>query len=325
MSSQVAAPQLGVDHAEVGPEQVPTVVADHCVPRRRRTNNLPRPRSLATVTSVIDDDALLRTWDEQIRRAPGPVPGFDVAVVHDPAPMLRMVPHADHVGWGGGVLWSDLDETTADAAIAAAVEWFHPLQREWEWKHFAYDRPADLPGRLRAAGFEPDEEEALVVGTVDDVRQRLNQAAEPSGVTIRLLREDETGRAADWRAIKELNEAIYGGDATDYVTGLAASLTADPDAMSVWLAESEDGTVVCAARVNFHAGTEFASLWGGGTLESYRGRGIYKALVARRADEAAERGFRYLQVDASPNSRPILQRLGMRVLTTTTPYLLRPE
>jgi GNAT superfamily N-acetyltransferase len=94
--------------------------------------------------------------------------------------------------------------------------------------------------------------------------------------------------------------------------------------MSVWLAEAEDGTVVCAARAEFHAGTDFASLWGGGTLAAYRGRGIYKALVSRRADEAAERGFRFLQVDASPDSRPILERLGLRTLTTTTPFMWRP-
>ncbi|MGZ0234874.1 GNAT family N-acetyltransferase, partial [Streptomyces sp. CPS1] len=30
---------------------------------------------------------------------------------------------------------------------------------------------------------------------------------------------------------------------------------------------------------------------------------------------------RYLQVDASPMSRPILERLGFLPLTTTTPYL----
>ena len=72
----------------------------------------------------------------------------------------------------------------------------------------------------------------------------------------------------------------------------------------MWLAVADDGTVVCAAWVDFHDGTDFASLWGGSTLTEYRGRGIYKALVARRADEAAERGFRFLQVDASPDSRP---------------------
>ena len=73
----------------------------------------------------------------------------------------------------------------------------------------------------------------------------------------------------------------------------------------MWLAVADDGTVTCAALgANFHEGTDFASLWGGSTLTEYRGRGIYKALVARRADEAAERGFRYLQVERPRTAGP---------------------
>lgn len=73
--------------------------------------------------------------------------------------------------------------------------------------------------------------------------------------------------------------------------------------------------------MEFHAGTEFASLWGGGTVRAWRGRGIFRSLVAYRAAEASARGFRYLQVDASPESRPILNRLGFVELATTTPFI----
>jgi len=56
-------------------------------------------------------------------------------------------------------------------------------------------------------------------------------------------------------------------------------------------------------------------------VPGWRGRGVYRALVAHRARVAAERGYRYLQVDASDESRPILERLGFHPLTTTTPYV----
>jgi hypothetical protein len=36
------------------------------------------------------------------------------------------------------------------------------------------------------------------------------------------------------------------------------------------------------------------------------------------------RGVRYLQVDASDDSAPILRRLGFRAVTTTTPYIWTP-
>ncbi len=71
-------------------------------------------------------------------------------------------------------------------------------------------------------------------------------------------------------------------------------------------------------------GTRFAGLWGGGTVETWRGRGIYRALVAHRARIAADHGYRYVQVDASDQSRPILERLGLAPLTTTTPYVYEP-
>lgn len=71
--------------------------------------------------------------------------------------------------------------------------------------------------------------------------------------------------------------------------------------------------------------TEFAGLWGGSTLPAWRGRGIYRALVAQRARLACARGARYLQVDASDDSRPILLKLGFQSVTTTTPYVWTPS
>ena len=68
----------------------------------------------------------------------------------------------------------------------------------------------------------------------------------------------------------------------------------------------------------------FASLYGGATLPEWRSRGIYRALVAARARLAAARGVRYLLVDASDDSRPILERLGFVVIGTTTPFQWTP-
>jgi hypothetical protein len=76
--------------------------------------------------------------------------------------------------------------------------------------------------------------------------------------------------------------------------------------------------------VRFEHGTDFATLWGGATLPGWRRRGIYRATVAYRANLAAERGFRFMTVDASADSRPILERLGFVAVTTTTPYVWSP-
>ncbi|HVB27523.1 MAG TPA: GNAT family N-acetyltransferase, partial [Mycobacteriales bacterium] len=78
------------------------------------------------------------------------------------------------------------------------------------------------------------------------------------------------------------------------------------------------------ARIEFLPGRDFASLWGGGTLPAWRRRGIYRALVAHRAQLAAARGYRFLQVDASAQSRPVLERLGFASLAVTTPFAWSP-
>ena len=77
---------------------------------------------------------------------------------------------------------------------------------------------------------------------------------------------------------------------------------------------------LCAARTEFHPGTQFASLWGGGTVPDWRGRGVYRSVVAYRARQARSRGYQYLRVDALPASEPILTRLGFVRAGTTTPY-----
>jgi hypothetical protein len=44
--------------------------------------------------------------------------------------------------------------------------------------------------------------------------------------------------------------------------------------------------------------------------------------VAKRAELARERGYRWLYSDALPTSRPILERLGFVPITTTTPFTI---
>ena len=272
----------------------------------------------------MDGAELLKIFDAQLRRVPELLPGYQCQVISNPAPMLRVTPVDSDTDWGGGVFWCDLNESNADAAIGDVIEWFRPRGRKFEWKHYGYDCPADLPNRLARAGFEAEDEETLVIGEIDIVRERLAGVPAPKGITIRRLREDVEGAATDWQCINDLHLAVWGDDGAQTHAAVAAEIAANPRGISMWLAQAEDGTVVCSGRANFHAGTDFVSLWGGSTLESYRGRGIYKALVSRRADEAAELGFRLLQVDASPDSRPILERLGLRALTSTTPWMWRP-
>ncbi len=101
----------------------------------------------------MDAADVLARYDRQLRRdATAPAP----ARIERAGPVVRWLNDAAEGGWEA-VLWSDLDESTADAQIAHEVAFFAARGRRFEWKHHAYDRPADLPARLIAAGFGPEE------------------------------------------------------------------------------------------------------------------------------------------------------------------------
>ena len=256
----------------------------------------------------MDRQAVLAAFDEQIRRhpaaeAPGDLVERDGAVV-------RLV------GGDGGqsaVTWSGLAEATADAAIATSIDRFVGLGVcDWEWKHYSYDRPADLPRRLLAAGFTAEPAEALMVAAIEDLARDVPP---PAGVQLHAVTEP---RGVD--ALVRVHDEVFGEDHAALGRELLGRLARRPPTMAAVVAVAGD-TPICAGRVEFHSGTEFASLWGGGTVRAWRGRGIFRSLVAYRAALAAARGFRYLQVDASPQSRPILKRLGFVELATTTPFI----
>lgn len=258
----------------------------------------------------MDHDAVLAAFDRQMRRdARADGPGARVERVGD---VVRQT--GDAHDWTG-VLWSDLTEDTAAGAIAAQIEYFTSLGREFEWKLYAHDRPIGLAARLRAAGFTPEPTEALMV----------TETEPPAGTGlpegVRLLPVTD---AAGVELMADVHEQAFGTDRTRLRERLSARLADAPETVVAVVAMAGD-TPVSAARMELPPGAEFAGLWGGGTVREWRGRGLYRALIAYRARIAADRGYRYLQVDATDLSRPILRRLGFAVLSTTTPFVHRPR
>ncbi|SES23271.1 Acetyltransferase (GNAT) domain-containing protein [Streptomyces sp. yr375] len=255
----------------------------------------------------MDHAAVLALYDREMRE--GARPETSDARVERTGGVVR---HIGGEGGWSGVLWSDLDSADADAAIAEHVAHFTRLGHEFEWKLYGHDRPADLGQRLTAAGFTADPQETLMIGETAD---QLGDAEPPEGVRIVPV----TDRAGI-ELMVEANEKAFGHDGSWLRDLLHARLGAEPDVFVALLAMAGD-VPVSSARMELIPGTSFAGLWGGGTVEAWRGRGVYRALIAHRARIAAERGYRYLQVDASDQSRPILQRLGFAALSTTTPYV----
>ncbi|MEB8342191.1 GNAT family N-acetyltransferase [Streptomyces endophyticus] len=259
----------------------------------------------------MDHDAVLALFDRQMRCEARPdEAGARVERVGD------VVCHVGPAAGWNGVLWSGLHERSAGAAIAEQVRFFGGLGRTFEWKTYAHDAPADLADRLKAAGFVPEDPETLLVA---ETAALPLDTAPPEG--IRLLPVTDEAQVG---LVERVHELAFDSGRSAIGHQLRAQLAQDPATVPAVVALHGDEPV-SAARMELHPGTAFASLWGGGTVPEWRGRGIYRSLVAFRVRIAAEHGFAYVQVDASSYSRPILERLGFVALGTTTPYVWEPQ
>jgi ribosomal protein S18 acetylase RimI-like enzyme len=260
--------------------------------------------------------AMLAAFDEQLRRQPVPDPPAGWIEREDE--VIRSLTGGE--GWNG-VAWSALNSRNADAIIAAQISRFAELGVTWEWKYYSHDGPGDLPERLLAAGFQREPEEALLVAAIDELPLEVSP---PAGVELRpvgaLANDDErVAEQEDLDALVRVHNEVFGGEHTTLRDRLLAAINERPSRAAAVVAWAR-GAPIASGRVEFHHGTEFASLWGGGTVPAWRHRGVFRSLVAHRAALAARRGFRYLQVDATEESQPVLRRLGFVELATTTPF-----
>lgn len=214
-----------------------------------------------------------------------------------------------------------------DRWIARQVEFFTSRGQEFEWKTYDYDEPADLVERLRARGFTVGGEEALVLGETAG----LMHPVMAQGARLRRVEVDDD---AAFAGIEDLTEVVW-GQRDGHTADLREELRAQPEHFDILVAEAAEpmaagdlrvtpGQIVCGAWVRYTPGTDFCSFWGGTTHPAARRRGIYRSLVAERARYATERSFPFVRVDCSPESLPILTRLGLQRVAGTIPATFAP-
>ena len=192
-----------------------------------------------------------------------------------------------------GKQWSAVLWRPDDGEVEPLIARMRELPGHVEWKYYSHDGP-ELRERLLAAGLEPEDEETVVVAEAASI------PPPPADVELRIATDE----------FIELAERVFG---RSHGSGL-------PE-VSVAVVAVVDDQPVSGGRVDFEDGVEFAGLFGGITSPEYRRRGLYRAVVAKRAELARERGYRWLYSDALPTSRPILERVGFVKLTTTMPFV----
>jgi len=178
---------------------------------------------------------------------------------------------------------------------------------EFTWVVGTRSTPPGLAARLLADGARPAADDAEMAAMV-----LTEEPARVDGVELRLSTTFE-----DLLVVRDLTATIFGVPAADVPT--------DEAMRGIWeQIRGSDNRTFIAYVDGVPVGRATCSpteagpmeLANAGVLPAYRGRGIYRALVRARWDEAVRRGAPVLVTQAGAMSRPILEGLGFRVVGT---------
>ena len=168
---------------------------------------------------------MLRRLDEERR-----------TLAHDGA-TLDVLPSVTRLRAADGshhtVIYSRLDESDADEAIAREVAHHRTLGVPFEWKVYAHDGPADLLERLARHGFEIGPREAVLAC---DLEQPPEWIGSDSDVVVR--RGDDADVIADFRRVAE---AAFGKDYSFTTNQLLDALRAGSTQHRCYVAYAPDG------------------------------------------------------------------------------------
>jgi ribosomal protein S18 acetylase RimI-like enzyme len=167
------------------------------------------------------------------------------------------------------------------------------------WEIGSHATPSDLPEQLLARGFADDQPEPLAIGMA------MTEAPPPgpADVVVKVVETDD-----EYWESERVAQISFGEEVA------AERKPFTPSALNPIYIALIDGKIV--ARASSAIGEHGVTLFGGATLPEARGRGAYRALVAARWRDAAERGTPLVVTQAGVMSRPILTRLGFREVGT---------
>lgn len=197
--------------------------------------------------------------------------------------------------------------------VPAAIEAARSLARERgrtkiEWSLGPEALPEDLAERLLEAGLVRADEPPFARSSAAMVLTS-SPPPPPSGVVVRVVETLDDFRSSD---------GIYAvGFETPKEDRAAWDATLEQRWVSYQDADHVLQLVACIDGVPVAAATALVApigvyLGGAATLPEARGRGAFRALVHARWEEAVRRGTPCLAVEAGPQSRPVLERLGFQ-------------
>jgi ribosomal protein S18 acetylase RimI-like enzyme len=195
--------------------------------------------------------------------------------------------------------WAFASDQAAQVVADEAAE----FQRRGEaliWRVYDHDRPEGLGAHLSANGFEAESHLTLL-------------AYDLAGAAITMPPDITVRRVTTADGLRDFVSAANAAFGDDHATRQAAHYVERlEDERLALMVAYVDGEPAAAARLEISG--RFGQMFGGAVTPTFRGRGAYRALVSARAAAAARCGAAHLITDARETSRPILERLGFRVV-----------
>lgn len=214
------------------------------------------------------------------------------------------------------VVAEGLSPEAADAAIEAVIAFFRARESAFQWLVHIGREPLDLVTRLAEWGLERSGRFAGLL--LRDLSVPIPEAAD---VTVRAVDRDEALRHAG------ILERGFGLPA-DAVAAYAAYRSSFSDTFRVtsYLAYFADRPEPVAYAESVHApGTSTVLLGGAATEAEFRGRGAYRALLARRLCDARTAGADTALILAErATSAPICTRIGFREIAALEAWVWQP-
>lgn len=234
------------------------------------------------------------------------VPVDDARVVDRPG-LFKLVTPSFRDGGMNEVSQVQLADDEADAAIDEILAEYAADNIRFKWVVSPSCRPRDLPRRLIGRGMLP---RSCVVMAADLADLRPDP---PADVTVERV---ELPTVDAYAATIGAGWGQDPGSLADY----QRRVLADPRHHS-WLARVAGEPVGAANHVLFDRS---AYLMGGVVMPAWRGRGVYRAMVAARLAQIATAGVRLVTIQAiAETSAPILARLGFQEIAELAVFMSR--
>lgn len=244
------------------------------------------------------DEALARSRDSFV-----PFPGLEL---RRRAGWVQLVTPLFASGGFNEVALAQLEADEADAIIDATIAEYDALGIRFRWTVGPDSRPADLGARLARRGLV-GERGVLMAAAVAEVPVEVGP-----GLTVERVEAAQVDRFA------AVSAQGWGSD-PEPLRVYHRALLADPSTRSHSFLASVDGAP--AGVASYVAHPRSAYFIGGVVLPAFRGRGVYRALLAARLRHAAARGIPVVLTHArASTSAPILARLGFHALAELESY-----